>query len=579
MEQLEQFAANFAGYIWSTPLFLLLLGCGIIFSLVTKFIQYRVMTHGINVIRGQYDKPEDTGHINHFQALCAALSATIGLGNIGGVAIAVQIGGPGAIFWMWVVGLFGMSIKFVECGLATMFRREENEPRPGKPDGEKSEVQGGPMWYMQKGLAEPARQKGKMGRYAIFRFMALLFATLTFACSFGSGNSFQAWNVADLMETQFRVPGLVTGVVLAGLVGLVIIGGIKRIGNVAGKLVPLMCAAYVVGAFYIIAINAGEVPAMLASIVKCAFNPTSAGGAFLGSTFTVAFTQGLRRALFSNEAGQGSAAIAHAAAKTDEPIREGLVAGIGPFIDTIIICTMTALVIMAGGAYTRPELGTVTAVDERIVTVAINEDVQEKLQRVYAAEIENSKVVNIWLGEKDQAQGSEAEVVQADVVTKNGAADNWMGSAELFLDAAKMGEENRAQVAIGSPVHLNLDGASMTRFAFDTGFFGLGKVMVTLGVILFAFSTMISWSYYGERGAEFVLGPKFILVYKVFYLVVIFLSCQIPKFSIVYDMSDALCGAMVLVNLPAALLLFPRYLRAAKDYMGRLDRGEMPKVK
>ena len=477
-----------------------------------------------------------------------------------------------------------MAIKFVECGLATMFRHEKADPMPAGHEGEKIDVAGGPMWYMQKGLAEPAKKKGQPLRYALFRAMALLFATLTFVCSFGSGNSFQAWNVAELMRTQFGLPstqtGVVTGLLLALLVGLVIIGGIKRIGSVAGKLVPLMCAAYVIGALYIIGVNADQVPEMLASIVRRAFTPAAAGGAFLGSTMAVAFTQGLRRALFSNEAGQGSAAIAHAAAKTDEPVREGMVAGIGPFIDTLLICTMTALVILASGVNRRPPVGHVAAIDGDTVFIEVAGKLPLRFQKVYAAEIATSGELDIWQPHSEQVQGKDASVVVAKIDGPQGEAENWLGSPRLILNLADSDEAAKSKVEIGASVHLRLDGAAMTRFAFDTGVYGLGKVMVTLGVILFAFSTMISWSYYGERGVEFVFGPSFVLPYKFCYLLVVFLSCcAVRKFSIVYDMSDALCGAMVLVNLPAALLLFPRYRRAAADYVGRLDRGEMPKVR
>jgi AGCS family alanine or glycine:cation symporter len=616
IEGLSDAAVRFGDLIWGMPLFLLLLGCGILFSVLTKFVQFRVLTHGIAVIRGKYDKPEDAGQINHFQALCAALSATIGLGNIAGVATAVTLGGPGAIFWMWVVGFFGMAIKFFECGLATMFRDEKDVADPGAPayvdddieshkldysdhphantgskPASRGEVSGGPMWYVQKALAEPAKARGSYGLYVIFRGLAILFAAVTFVASFGGGNSYQSWNVAELMESQWQVPRAWTGAVTAVLVSLVIIGGIKRIGAVAGRLVPLMCVVYVLGALYIIGTNYADVPAMLSLIVKSAFGWTPAGGAFLGSTIAIAFQQGLRRALFSNEAGQGSAAIAHAAAKTDEPIREGVVAGIGPFIDTIIICTMTALVIMFSGVYNRPEVGVVRAVDGNNIYVAVNDEVPQKLQQVYRTEIREvgkerdgkarkGKELDIWMS-KDQVQGREPKRANAEIRTVGGAAgDNWLGATEIILSANEDTLElpngmDVSAIQPGLPVHLKLDGSSLTRAAFDTGIFGFGKWMVTIGVLLFAFSTMISWSYYGEKGAEFLFGRGFVLPYKFMFVTVIFLGCVIQQFKIVYNMGDALAGAMVFVNLPAVLLLTPRYLRAARDYFKRLDRGEM----
>ncbi len=611
IDGLSALAVKIGDAIWGMPLFLLLLGCGIIFSVITKFVQFRVLTHGVAVIRGKYDKPGDAGQINHFQALCAALSATIGLGNIAGVATAVTIGGPGAIFWMWVVGFFGMAIKFFECGLATMYRDEKDVPDPGAPayvdddieshqldypdqphsksktkSASRGEVSGGPMWYVQKGLAEPAKKQGKHGLYVLFRGLAILFAAVTFVASFGGGNSYQSWNVAELMETQWQVPRAWTGAITAIMVAMVIIGGIKRIGAVAGRLVPMMCVIYVVGALYIIGANFADVPRMLGLIVNSAFGYAPAGGAFVGSTIAIAFQQGLRRALFSNEAGQGSAAIAHAAAKTDEPIREGVVAGIGPFIDTIIICTMTALVIMFSGVYNRPEVGVVRAVDGNNIYVTVNADVPEKLERVYRSEIREDgktrkgKELNIWMS-KEQEQGREPKRASADIkAVGESASDNWLGATEIVLSANEETLElpdgmDVSEIVPGLPVHLKLDGSSMTRAAFDTGIFGFGKWMVTLGVLLFAFSTMISWSYYGEKGAEFLFGRGFVLPYKFMFVTVIFLGCVVQEFKIVYNMGDALAGAMVFVNLPAVLLLMPRYRRAAADYFRRLDNGEM----
>ncbi len=611
IDGLSEIAVKIGDAIWGMPLFLLLLGCGIIFSVMTKFVQFRVLTHGVAVIRGKYDKPDDAGQINHFQALCAALSATIGLGNIAGVATAVSIGGPGAIFWMWIVGFFGMAIKFFECGLATMYRDEKDVPDPGAPayvdddieshqldypdqphpkaktkSASRGEVSGGPMWYVQKGLAEPAKAAGKEGLYVLFRGLAILFAAVTFVASFGGGNSYQSFNVAELMESQWQINRYWTGAVTAILVSLVIIGGIKRIGAVAGKLVPMMCVIYVLGALYIIGANLSDVPKMLGEIVGSAFGTAQAGGAFVGSTIMIAFQQGLRRALFSNEAGQGSAAIAHAAAKTDEPIREGVVAGIGPFIDTILICTMTALVIMFSGVYNRPEVGVVRVVEGYNIYVTVNEDVPQKLQQVYRSEIRDDdktrkgKELDLWLT-KDQVQGREPERVSSDIGGVGTVeSENWLGATEFILsaDPEKLELPSDKDVSVitpGLPVHLKLDGASMTRVAFDTGIFGFGKYMVTMGVLLFAFSTMISWSYYGEKGAEFLFGRGFVLPYKFMFVIVVFLGCVVEEFEIVYNMGDALAGAMVFVNLPAVLLLMPRYRRAAAGYFRRLDNGEM----
>ena len=602
MEHLEQFAADLAGWVWSLPLFLILLGVGLAFSIATKFVQWRVVTHGLDCIRGKFDCPDDPGQINHFQALSAALSATIGLGNIAGVALAIQLGGPGAVFWMWVVGLLGMSLKYVECALAVMFRDERDVPDPSAPAlmeadaegrtlryaGEKparpgtvprarGEVRGGPMWYIRKGLAEPLKERGHWAA-PLFGGFAILFACLTVLASFGGGNSFQAWNVGDILRSNFSVPTWLSGAIVSTLVAMVIIGGIKRIGSVASRLVPFMCILYVFSAFYIIAINASEVPRLIALIFTEAFTPAAGEGAFMGTTVWMAFRWGLRRALFSNEAGQGSAPIAHAAARTDEPIREGVVAGIGPLIDTILICTMTALVLLISGTWNRAPVGTVGVIDGNAVHVAINPELPEQKQEQYVRELKLGGLLDVYIEEKFSA---EPVTVKLGIAGLGPDSDQvvWTSSQEIVLDTSELTEEERAEIAVGQKVHLSIDGADMTRFAFDAAYPGFGKLMVTAAVVLFAFSTMISWSYYGEKGAEFLLGPRAILPYKFVFVIVIFLAHIGEKFSTVYDLSDAFVGMMALCNLPAALLLLPAVMRAAKDYFKRLDSGQMPKNK
>jgi AGCS family alanine or glycine:cation symporter len=607
-EMLDSITQLMADTVWSIPLFFLLLGCGLAFSVITKFVQWRVMTHGFACVRGDYDRPEDTGHINHFQALCAALSATIGLGNIAGVAIAVTLGGPGAIFWMWVVGIFGMALKFAECTLAVMYRDVRDVPDPDAPasvaadaesrtlgyQGEqpadpgaqphaRGEVRGGPMWYIQKALVDPLRAKGNpMG--TVFKVLAVCFAAATILNSFGSGNMFQGWSLADVLHQNFDVPQFLSATVVSLLVAMVIIGGIKRIGQVASKLVPFMCVVYVLGALYVIITHATEIPHYLGLIVKSAFTPQAEGGAFTGVTVWIAFQWGLKRACFSNEAGEGSAAMAHAAAKTEEPVREGIVAGVGPFIDTIIICTMSALVILMSGAWNRAEMGTLTSLDGDQAVVTCNADVPANIGVLYSARVrgedkrENESLAIHVLREKT----SSLEVVRAPILEFTPPdAQSWpeMKTITLSLDPDKVSETDLERIKVGQPVHVDIEGADMTRFAFDTSFRGFGKYMVTLGVCLFAFSTMISWSYYGEKGAEYLLGAKAILPYKFAFVVFVFLGMVLPDFTFVYNFSDATVGLMVLCNLPALVILSPAVVRAAQSYFKRLDRGEFPRRK
>ena len=326
------------GIIWHDIVLIILLGTGIVFTIWSGLSQYRALTHGVQVLRGNYDDPNHPGAISHFQALSAALSATVGLGNIGGVALAIALGGPGAIFWMWVVGFFGMAIKLTEVSLAMHYRNTDDPDNP----------HGGPMWVVSKGLKKINPKLAPLGKAIGGLFcLTLLISTAT------GGNMFQAWNVGEITEEYFGIPSIFAGITLAILVGLVIIGGIKRIGAVAGRLVPFMVTLYLLAGTFVLISNLEDIPSMLMLIVRSAFLPQEMTGAFIGGTAGYAFLFGMKRALFSNEAGQGTSPIAHAAAKTDEPVREAMVAGLEPFIDTIVVCTFTALVILSTGVWNR----------------------------------------------------------------------------------------------------------------------------------------------------------------------------------------------------------------------------------
>ena len=442
--------------VWGDWLVYLLIAAGLLTTLINGFPQFRGFRHALYVVRGHYDNPAEKGEINHFQALTAALSATVGLGNIAGVAVAVTSGGPGAIFWMWVAGFLGMATKYTECALATASRDVH-------PDGT---VAGGPMYYMRKYLPRWLRP------------MAFVYAAFITVSSFGGGNMFQANQAAALWESSFGVPTWATGIVLVLLVGLVIVGGIKRIGRVTDKLVPGMVLLYVAGALIVLAVHADRIPGVFASIFSEAFSVSAAVGGVLGVVLRDVIRQGFRRAAFSNEAGFGSAAIAHAAVKTDEPVREGVVALLEPFVDTILICTMTGLVVLVSGAWTQ--------------------------------------------------QG--------------------------------------------------LDGAPLTAAAFDSAIDGLGALIVPITVFLFALSTMISWSYYGEKGIEFVLGRRAILPYRLVFVGLVFIGA-IWKLGPVLDFSDAMFGLVAVPNLIALLILAPRIRAMTRDYFDRLRAGQMPKYK
>ncbi|MBO6651599.1 MAG: sodium:alanine symporter family protein, partial [Balneola sp.] len=326
MELFESIVNSLNDLVWSTPsnfpfMVVVLLSFGIFITLRLGFVQVRKFGHGVLSVMGKYDHPDAVGDVNHFQALTTALSATVGIGNIAGVAIAIHYGGPGALFWMWVTAFFGMAIKYTECTLAVKYRVVNDD----------GSVSGGPMYYIEKGLGEN------------WKWLAVFFAAMAVICSFLTGNAVQANTVADTMRSTFLVPGWVTGLVTASLVGVVIIGGIKRIGKVTASLMPVMAIIYVLGALVILLMNASEVIPAFKTILSYAFTP-EAGIFGVGSgVFLTTLVWGIKRGLFSNEAGQGSAPIAHGAAKTKEPVREGVVALLEPFIDTLVVCTMTGL--------------------------------------------------------------------------------------------------------------------------------------------------------------------------------------------------------------------------------------------
>ncbi len=444
------------GYIWGWPesfplMIVLLLGTGVFITLRLKFIQLRRIKHAIDITRGKYDDPKHEGDISHFQALSTALSATIGIGNIAGVATAIYYGGPGALFWMWLTGLLGTSLKYAECTLSMKYRKIN-------PDGSAS---GGPMYYIEKGLG--------------WKWLAIVFAVSASICALATGNSIQAFTVADQLSSDFAFPVWITGVVLAFFVGLVIIGGIRRIGRVTQVLTPLMTVIYIVGTMTIVVLNIDKVPEAFGAIVGGAFTPPGEIGGFAGSTFMLTLIWGIKRGLFSNEAGQGSAPIAHAAARTDEPVREGTVAMMGPYIDTITVCTLTGLSIVLTNAWT------------------------------------------------------------------------------VMVDGER------------------LNSSVMTAYAFSAGLpfmGGYGGYIVTGAVLLFASSTIIGWSYYGDRSVQYLFGDKIVMPYRYLYCFMVFVGA-VTKLEVVWAFGDIGLGMMAIPNLIALIALSGVVARMTKEYYSR----------
>lgn len=544
------------GVLWHDYVLFTLLGVGILFTLWSGFGQYRSLTHGVAVITGRYDRRDDPGAISHFQALSAALSATVGLGNIAGVAIAISLGGPGAVFWMWVTGFVGMALKMTEVTQAMLYRNLDDPDNP----------HGGAMWVAKKGLARLGPGWAKVGSFVGGLFcITLLISTVT------GGNMFQAWNVADITREYFGVPILATGVVQMVLVGLVIIGGIKRIGSVAGKVVPFMCGFYLLAGLYVIGTNAGAVPETLRLIFTSAFNPTEAQGAFVGGVAGWAFLRGMQRALFSNEAGQGSAPIAHSAARTDEPVSEGVVAGLEPFIDTLCVCTITALVILLSGAWNRPADVTFAGTGAPTVIAAANGSWTLEPLRLEPRPGEvwqnGDKVFVVVSGDRHGGRDSLLHRLSGEVsLTATGAEVRWSSLKSI------------TPVTVASAgIYREYKGATLTAKAFDRIVPGLGFLLVPAVAWLFALSTMISWSYYGEQGIVYLLGARWVMAYRWIYCLLI-LAASSPLIRTEGDLdviSTLGTGVMLFVNIPIMLIFGSQAMIAYHAYMRRLDAGEL----
>jgi alanine or glycine:cation symporter, AGCS family len=438
---------------------------GVFLTLKMGFINFRGFKHGLDLVRGKYDDPNKPGEVSHFQALASALSGTVGLGNIAGVAVAIGMGGPGATFWMILCGLLGMTSKFAECSLAVMYRRV----------GKDGTVLGGPMVYLKEGL-------GKMGLGKLGAVLSVVFAVLCVGGSFGGGNSYQVVQSLNAISSDPNLAFLkdmpwIYGLVMVVAVGVVILGGIKSIGQTAEKIVPFMCLAYVSMALVIIALNISSIPAAIQAIFAGAFTPEGITGGFLG-----VMVQGVKRAVFSNEAGAGSAAIAHSAAKTDNPMSEGFVALLEPFIDTVVVCTVTALMIIVTGLYATPEV-------------------------------------------KELAGTGKGAQITLMVVTQNP----------------------------------------------DFAWF---KYILYISVVMFAYSTCISWSYYGERCFVYLFGPRSSLFYKCLFLTFTFLGSIVSPQNIL-DFSDMLILSMSVPNLIGVFLMSGVIKRALDQYLSDLNSGKI----
>ena len=513
----------------------LLLGVGLFFTLYLGFPQVRFFKHAWGVVTGKYSKDATEGDTTRFQALSTALSGTVGTGNIGGVAFAIFLGGPAALFWMWMTAFLGMTTKFVEVTISHRYRIVDDEGR----------IAGGPMYYMQRGLN--------------MKWLAVFFALAMVISSFGTGNLPQSNNMASGLETSFGLPTWVSGLVLAGLLGLVIIGGIRRIALVAASIVPVMGVLYAIGAIAVAISNLEQIGPSFAAVFQDAFTGSAAAGGFLGATFAYAFNRGVNRGLFSNEAGQGSAAVAHASARTDEPVSEGMVSLLEPFIDTLVICSLTGLVILSSGVWTEKFETEFAEFDTGYLAGEYTEANPEDVSALFAhLNIGNSAAdpVTPYTG-AIAVNGGIADLAGITVLHNRSIAEDMRFSANGAPFTGTLEIENGRQVGRDVDVRGRslLHSVPLTAEAFKRSFFGeFGQYAVTVGLVLFAFSTAIAWSYYGDRAMTFLFGTRSVMPYRVVYVIGFFLATVVDT-SLVWLISAVTLALMTLPNLVGLMLM------------------------
>lgn len=550
MQQLNDFLALIDSYIGSSPWFpYALLGTGLFFTIYLKFPQVRYFGFAIRVVKGKFDKAGDEGDTSHFQALATALSGTVGTGNIAGVALAVHIGGPAALFWMLMTAAVGMCTKFVEVTLSHKYREKT-------ADGT---MAGGPMYYMKNKL--------NMG------WLAAIFAVATVLSSFGTGSLPQINSISNSLFATFDINKVLTGGVLAVLLGFVIIGGIKRIAAVTEKLVPSMAIIYFIGAFAVILANLSNIGPAFVSIFADLFTGSAASGGFLGASIAFAFNKGVGRGLFSNEAGQGSAPIAHASAKGHEPVSEGLVAILEPFIDTIIICTVTGLVLLSSGVWNEKHQNAFQFTDMSIIEGVYTDQTEAGRTQLYG-HISGEAPLKTMTGEIRVQNGSLPANISV-IHARSLAEDVQITSSETgqpFSGTLTIADGKPTTADIAFQGKSLVHSAPLTAIAFQRGFFGSwGQYIVSIGLLLFAFSTAISWSYYGDRAMTFLFGSKSVVYYRIVYVIAFFLAAFTDT-TIIWTLSGITIAVMTLPNLVGILILRKDMKDTVNEFWGNFKK-------
>lgn len=544
MHTLNDILSTIDSYIGGASWFVyLLLGTGVFFTLYLKFPQIRYFSHALKIVRGKYDKATDQGDTSHFQALATALSGTVGTGNIAGVALAIHQGGPAALFWMIVTAFIGMTTKFVEVTLSHKYREVD----------EKGHIAGGPMYYMKHALNA--------------KWLAVIFSIATVLSSFGTGSLPQVNSIADSVNVTFGIDRMITGGVLAVILGFVIIGGIKRIVQVTEKLVPFMAIFYFVGALLVILYNADNLIPSIVSIFSSLFTGSAVTGGFLGATVSFAINRGVNRGLFSNEAGQGSAPIAHAAAKAHEPVSEGMVAILEPFIDTIIICTLTGLTLLSSGVWQEKMTNEFEDADLIVLAEKYNPQHAEDKEKL-SNYIKDKESLPVFSGDLHVQQGNITDPIT--VIHNRSVAEDVtvMQNNSPYTGVLKFANGKFLRVAdniniVGKSL---IHSASLTTEAFTRSWLGgYGKYVVSIGILLFAFSTAISWSYYGDRAMTYMFGARSVIYYHIVYVIGFFLA-SFTDTTIIWTLSGIAIAVMTVPNLVGLLILHKEVKSTIQNY-------------
>lgn len=554
MQELNNVLSLIDSYFGGAQWFVfLLLGTGLFFTFYLKFPQIRFFRHAFKVVSGKYDNKHDIGDTSHFQALSTALSGTVGTGNIAGVALAIHLGGPSALFWMLVTAFLGMTTKMVEVTLSHKYREQTED----------GTISGGPMYYMKNRLHMP--------------WLAALFAVATIFSSFGTGCLPQINSISNAMFSAFNVPLYITGVILSILLALIVIGGIKRIALVSERLVPFMAVIYFLGACSVLIANYQNIIPAISSVFGNIFSGTAATGGFLGATIVWAFNRGVNRGLFSNEAGQGSAPIAHAAAKTEEPVSEGMVALLEPFIDTIVICSLTGLVLLSSGAWMEKYDNKFQQADTVVLAGQYDENVKNDKIAV-SAHVMGQQSLPLFTGE---LQVKEGEIENKDVTLLHARsfAENVrvMDQKKPFSGMIRVtGGRLELPVVKDNQVYLTgkslLHSAPLSTEAFKKGLLGdWGQYIIPLSLLLFAFTTAVAWAYYGGRAVTYLWGSKYVKFYHIIYVAGFFLA-SFTDTTIVWAFSGVTVALMTLPNLIGILLLHKEVKSSVTDYWSSVKK-------